>query len=93
VVCSTNAEISCERICGNVLECGNHSCKKKCHIVSHIREIIQTDTGLQEVVTFAPPDAEIEFVDGEEQETVQLEDDTCEECSLVCQKERNPPCK
>jgi len=61
--------------------------------VSHIREIIQTDTGLQEVVTFAPPDAEIEFVDGEEQETVQLEDDTCEECSLVCQKERNPPCK
>jgi hypothetical protein len=48
---------------------------------------------IQEVVTFAPPDAEIEFVDGEEQETVQLEDDTCEECSLVCQKERSPPCK
>jgi hypothetical protein len=49
--------------------------------------------GVQEIIIYAPHDAEIEVIDGIEQETVELEEDSCEQCPLICQKERNPPCK
>ncbi|KAL6956430.1 NF-X1-type zinc finger protein nfxl2, partial [Sarracenia purpurea var. burkii] len=31
MVCSAEAEFSCNNLCGNLLRCGNHYCTKTCH--------------------------------------------------------------
>ena len=31
--CSEATEYSCGRLCGRMLKCGNHSCRRACHVV------------------------------------------------------------
>ena len=31
MVCSNQAEFSCQNLCGNAVRCGNHFCTKSCH--------------------------------------------------------------
>lgn len=33
MVCSNRAEFSCDNLCGNLLNCGNHYCTKVCHAI------------------------------------------------------------
>ncbi|CAH9069527.1 unnamed protein product [Cuscuta europaea] len=66
MVCSNVAEFSCDNLCGNPLNCGNHYCTKVCHAV----KLIPSSSA------------------SEGQSRV----DSCEKCTLRCQKEREPAC-
>lgn len=33
ITCSEVVGYSCERLCGRLLKCGNHTCKRNCHVV------------------------------------------------------------
>lgn len=77
--CHTDPIFTCDRPCGNILWCGNHTCQKPCHKVGQRRQIIQNDEGLKEVILVNPEDEENE--------------DSCDICEVGCQKERIPKCR
>ncbi|GAM20809.1 hypothetical protein SAMD00019534_039840 [Acytostelium subglobosum LB1] len=82
--CSEDPVYSCDKQCGNRLECGNHSCTSQCHTIN-IRRKLQSNDGHSVVIV------DDDDVDGEHEDTDDIED-SCEVCELPCQNDRPKGC-
>jgi len=74
-------EIECGKSCGNLLECGNHKCTNKCHLINVRREIANDEENENLKIVFISSRLMIEGGDYLE--------DNCSKCEKPCNKSRN----
>eukprot|EP01130_Rhizamoeba_saxonica_P015266 TRINITY_DN6810_c0_g1_i7.p1 TRINITY_DN6810_c0_g1~~TRINITY_DN6810_c0_g1_i7.p1 ORF type:complete len:690 (-),score=77.20 TRINITY_DN6810_c0_g1_i7:32-2101(-) len=80
----------CKLKCGNLLSCGNHNCKKRCHVVSQPRELVTNENGQQMTVTESNIEKDSCFKCKEPCKKLRK----CNhECPLGCHLNDCPPCE
>ncbi|KAJ7548966.1 hypothetical protein O6H91_07G035000 [Diphasiastrum complanatum] len=92
--CSEVSTFSCAKPCGNLLACGNHYCGAPCHEITLHRGMAkgETKTNLEDADDPKEEDTQSHYAFTVGKFNGETMEDTCDTCSLKCQKKRNYCC-